>query len=485
MAPRFPMKRPAICLVSATALAFACRGGASTESPHRSAETLYVALCANCHGEGMEGGQGPSLLQRGQGRMSGSDAELAQYIREGSESGSMPGFAEALNEAETQSLVVYLREKTSGAIVPKGSRNLPASLQSSLLHDYRIECLVDGLDVPWSLAFLPNHSLLYTERTGRIFMLETPMASPVEVSGVPKVWVRDEAGLMSVAVHPDYESNGWVYLTLSDPGPLDTTMTKVVRGRIRNNVWRDEETVFSAPVEEYTHASQSFGSRLAFHGEYLYFTVGDRWEPESAQDLGNSKGKVYRTFPDGRIPPDNPFANRPAALGSIWSYGHRNPQGIAVDPSSGNLWTTEHGPRGGDELNLIRPGRNYGWPLATHGMNYDGTPVSAFTEMEGLESPVRHWTPSIAASPIHFYRGDAFPGWKGSLFLGSLARQQLFRFEVEGARIVFQELVFEGLGRIRDIATGPEGFLYLSLEVPGGPGYLIRLVPAGPEVGAL
>ena len=445
-------------------------------SGHRSAESLYMEFCATCHGEQLEGGNGPSLLTQ-EGRLAGSNDTVAQHILRGAPEAGMPAFHNAINPSEAQALVIYIREMANQRILPERSRSLPESIQQSAVHDYRVERLVGGLDVPWSIAFLPDGQLLFTERTGRLYLMDSPTASPIEIPGLPPVLARDEGGLMAVAIHPDYRRNGWIYLTLSDPGPSGTSMTKVVRGRLRNAQWSDQETIFSGSPKTYSELTRSYGSRMVFQNEYLFFTVGDRWDPEQAQNLASPKGKVHRIFADGRIPLDNPFARQPGALGSIWSYGHRNPQGLALDPISGDLWETEHGPRGGDELNCIRKGANYGWPLATHGMNYDGTPVSDRADIEGAEPPIRHWTPSIASSPIHFYSGDAFPQWKGNLFLGSLAKQQLFRFVVDGDRIVEQELVFADLGRVRDIQTGPDGFLYISLELPGEPGYLIRLVP--------
>ena len=285
---------------------------------------------------------------------------------------------------------------------------------------------------------------------------------------------------MSLAVDPAYADNGWLYLTLSDPGSDDTGNTKLVRGRIREGRWTDQQTLFAAPPDSYTSLGVNFGSRVVFSKNYLYFSFGERGQVGQAQDLALPNGKIHRLLPDGAIPADNPFIKTPAALPSIWSYGHRNPQGLAVHPATGELWETEHGPRGGDELNHVRAGRNYGWPLVTHGMNYDGTPVSSLTAKDGLEPPALHWTPSIAASPIRFYTGDAFPKWKHSLFLGTLAQQELRRFEVKDERVIAEELILKNRGRVRDMITGPDGCLYVALEIPGpdSPDCIIRLVPA-------
>jgi glucose/arabinose dehydrogenase len=280
---------------------------------------------------------------------------------------------------------------------------------------------------------------------------------------------------MDVAVHPEHEKNGWVYLSFSDPGSDDSAMTAVVRGRITDGMWVDEETLFRAPAELYRKGRVHFGSRFVFDGEgYLFFTIGERGHQDDAQDITRPNGKVHRIYDDGRIPEDNPFVDRKDAIPSIWSYGHRNPQGLARHPLTGELYDAEHGPRGGDELNLVQQGRNYGWPVITYGMNYDGTPITSLTAKEGLEQPVTHWTPSLAVCAIDFYVGDRFPGWRHDLFLSSLAAEELLRLEIEDGEVVHQEVLFKGIGRVRDVVSGPDGYLYVSLE----PGRIARLVPA-------
>jgi len=459
---------------------------AAATPPARDAATLYAQLCANCHGADLEGGKTSSLLD-GKWSHARDDAGLARVIRQGVRRVGMPGFAATLNDAETRALVVYIREASQRRTAPSARHTyeLPAEPQSSKHHAYRIEKVVTDLDVPWSLAFLPDGTLLFTERNGRIS--SAAPAAPGElwtvqpIADIPPVWVRDEGGLMALAVHPDYAHNGWLYLTLSDPGESDTGNTKLVRGRIRDGRWTDQETLLEAPRASYTSLGVNFGGRVVFAGEYIYFSFGERGHVGQAQDLSLPNGKIHRLHADGRIPADNPFVNTPGALPSIWSYGHRNPQGLAVHPATGELWESEHGPRGGDELNYIRRARNYGWPLVTHGVNYDGTSVSPLTEKEGLEPPVRHWTPSIAVSPLRFYSGDALPKWKNHLFLGTLAQQELRRFEVKGNRVIDEEIILKNRGRVRDIITGPDGSLYVALEIPGPdtPDHIIRLVPIG------
>lgn len=447
----------------------------------RDAAGVYANFCASCHGEDLRGGKARSLLDDNW-RHGGDDVGLKRSITEGIETSGMPGFGTVLSDAEVRALIVLIRETTkrSRAPIPEASRALPTGVQKSQEHSYRIETLIDDVDVPWSMVFLPDGRLMFTERRGEIYLLteEVGRWNKQALTGVPKVWVRDEAGLLALALHPDYTSNGWIYLSFSDPGDNDTAMLKVVRGRIRGAEWVDQETIFQAPPQAYTNNGINFGSRFVFEGDYLFFTVGERGAVGQAQDLDKPNGKVHRVFHDGSIPPDNPFVNEPNAVKSIWSYGHRNPQGLARDPVTGGLWETEHGPRGGDELNFIRRGHNYGWPVITYGMNYNGTPISSLTEKEGMDQPVVYWTPSIAVSPLRFYTGDAFPRWKNQLFLGALAEQELRRLVVEDGKVLHQEVILKDLGRVRDMLAGPDGNLYVALELPRVPGRIVRLVPA-------
>lgn len=481
----FHMRRPVPLLLALLGLV-ASPGAASAReeavAAKRGAEQLYAGFCAGCHGEDLRGGKVPSLLDA-TWRVGDTDAALLGAIRDGLPRSGMPAFGGALDDAELRSLVVYIREmaRRTKEPVPRHAEPLPEGVRRGEVHSWRAELVVEAFDVPWGMDFLPDGRLLVTDRVGTLHVVDVGrgVVEPEPIRGTPRVWVRDEGGLMAVAVHPEHAENGWIYLSLADPGGGDTGNTKIVRGRIRDGAWADERTIFAAPRESYTDKGMNFGSRLVFDGPYLFFTFGERGEVGQAQDLSRPNGKVHRVFHDGSIPPDNPHVGREGAVESIWSHGHRNPQGLARNAATGELWESEHGPRGGDELNRVLRGRNYGWPLVTHGMNYDGTPVSAHTERSGLEPPARHWTPSIAVSPLHFYPGDAFPRWKHHLFVGSLAQQKLFRMEVADGRVTRTELVLEKLGRIRDIKTGPDGLLYVALEIPGPhPGRIIRLRPA-------
>ena len=289
---------------------------------------------------------------------------------------------------------------------------------------------------------------------------------------------------MEVAIHPDFEKNGWVYLGFSDgtrekkPDGKDDVkcITAVIRGKIKDHQWTEQEWIYRPDPKFRTGAGVHFGTRFVFDKGYIYFVIGERGGMMEVQDLKRPNGKIHRLHDDGRVPTDNPFVNTPDAIPGIWSYGHRNPQGLAMDPRDGALYDTEHGPRGGDELNLILPGKNYGWPVITYGMNYDGTPMVAITEKEGMEQPLTYWQPSIATCGLDFYNGDKFPKWKGDLLVGALAQQEVRRVRLVDKKFVSQEIILKNIGRVRDVASGPDGLIYVILN---NPDRIVRLVPAG------
>jgi aldose sugar dehydrogenase len=341
-------------------------------------------------------------------------------------------------------------------------------------HSYRAVTIADGLQNAWGLAFLPNGDMLVTERPGRLRLIRDGQLQSDPVPGVPEVAARGQGGLLDVALHPAFADNRFVYLSYSKPGP-DGATTAVVRGRFDGSRLSDLEEVFEARA--WSNAGQHFGSRLVFddHG-YLFISVGERGAMQEAQNLGNHQGTIIRLHDDGRVPSDNPFVGQSGALPEIWAYGVRNPQGMVLHPTTRELWELEHGPRGGDEVNLVLPGRNYGWPVITYGINYNGQPISDITEKEGMEQPLYHWTPSIATSGLAFYTGDAFPQWKGSLLAGGLTGRYVARLTVDGHRVIAEEKLMEGFGeRIRDVRDGPDGSIYVLTDAPQG--QLVRLEP--------
>jgi glucose/arabinose dehydrogenase len=297
------------------------------------------------------------------------------------------------------------------------------------------------------------------------------------------VWARGQGGLLDVALHPDFESNGLVYLSYSKPGPGGTASTAVVRGRFDGSALNDVEEIFEA--DAFTGNGVHFGSRLAFDGEgHLFVTIGDRGEQDQAQNPLNHQGTIVRLHDDGRVPADNPFVGRTDGRPEIWAFGIRSPQGLSFRPGTDQLWETEHGPRGGDELNIIRPDANYGWPTITYGINYNGTPVGdGISEAPGLEQPVHYWVPSIATSGLAFYEGEAFPEWRGSVFVGGLAAAHLARLTLEGDEVVSREELLADRGqRIRDVRVGPDGLVYVLVDSGDAP--LWRLEPGSGDDGA-
>jgi glucose/arabinose dehydrogenase len=356
-------------------------------------------------------------------------------------------------------------------------------IHRSAHHDYLIVPVAEGLENPWSIAFLPGGDMLITERPGRLRVVRGGKLLPNAVPGVPQVFAQGQGGLLDVVPHPGFAENRLLYLSYSKP-VADGSTTAVVRGRFENDALTGVEEIFEAVSRGRGH----YGSRLAFDGQgYLFITVGDRQVPSTgdlgahpAQDRSNHHGVTIRLHDDGRVPADNPFVGQEGMRPEIWSYGHRNAQGLAFNPATGDLWLNEHGPQGGDELNLIRPGLNYGWPVVGYGVNYgSGSAIHEGTMREGMEPPAHFWVPSIATSGLLFYTGDRFPAWKGSAFVGGLNGQQLARLSVERQRVTAEETLVRGQGRIRDVRQGPDGLIYLAIDGRGGPTSVVRLEPAG------
>ena len=354
----------------------------------------------------------------------------------------------------------------------------------SEVHDFRVVTVVDGLVHPWSMAWLPNGDMLITERPGRLRIVRGGTLDPDPIEGVPPVRARGQGGLLEVAVHPDFDDNATIYLSFSKPNRRgNEATTSLVRARFDGRRLTDLREIFEA--DAWGRGGNHFGSRIAFDAEgYLFITVGDRGaspfalEDHPAQSLMNHQGTVLRLRDDGAVPEDNPFVGQDSALPEVWSFGHRNPQGLAFDPLTGELWETEHGPQGGDELNLIRPARNYGWPVIGFGLQYGGRRIHDSTARAGMQQPVHHWVPSIATSGLLIYRGERFPGWNGNAFVGGLAGAQIARVTLEGGEAVAEETLLRGTGRIRDIRQGPDDLIYVAIDSRGdSPTAIVRLEP--------
>lgn len=362
-----------------------------------------------------------------------------------------------------------------------------ADVQRSAMHDYRIVTVADGLVNPWSIAFLPGGDMLVTERPGRLRIVRNGRLLPDAVAGLPRMRTGGQSGLLDVVPHPNFASNRMLYFSYSKPNADSSEgTTAVARGRFENDRLTNVQDIFEAKL--WSQGRGHHGSRLAFdRAGFLYISLGDRQSPPSgnleahpAQDLSNHFGTIVRLHDDGRVPPDNPFVARAGAVPEIFSYGHRNVQGLLVHPETGDVWATEHGPQGGDELNLIQAGKNYGWPVVGFGVNYrTGAAIHSGTHREGMEQPIHVWVPSIGVSGLLLYTGNAFPDWRGNIFAGGMAGEQLVRLTLDGRRVAGVETLVQRRGRIRDVRQGPDGFIYLAIDDRnGGPTPVLRLEPA-------
>lgn len=338
--------------------------------------------------------------------------------------------------------------------------------------NYKVDTIATGLQNPWGLTFLPNDDLLVTERDGEIRIIRDNKLLDNKISGVPEVYAKGQGGLFEIILHPDYESNGWLYISYAAPGKGGGN-TAIMRAKLGGFNLIHKEVIFQA--EPFLKGGNHFGGRMEFDREgYLYLSVGERGNRKNAQTLKNHSGKIHRLHDDGSIPDDNPFVNTSGAMHEIYTYGNRNPQGMAIHPETGEIWTHEHGPMGGDEINIIKAGTNYGWPEATYGKNYSGTTITEFTSKKGMADPLHYWVPSIAPCGMSFVTGDLYKNWNGNLLVGSLKFQYVARLELDGETVVHEERLVENLGRIRAITQGPDGYIYISTESPG---MVVRLVP--------
>lgn len=357
---------------------------------------------------------------------------------------------------------------------------LPPTIKTSR-YTLRAERLVTtDIEGPWGIEFINERLALITDNTGTLFWLRDKQLDPTPIAGVPAVdLATSTGGLLDLALDPDFENNGWVYLALShseDPSDRYARgMTRVIRGRVDGHTWADTEYLFRLEDRYHLPDSKHWGGRLLFDRDgYLYFSIGDMSVPKNSQDVSLPSGKVFRIHPDGSVPNDNPFVGIPDALEATFTLGNRNVQGLAQHPVTGAIWATEHGPRGGDELNRLVAGHNYGWPVVTFGINYDGSTISDKTHAEGIDVPVKQWTPAPALSAIEFVVSEQFEHWRNHLLVGTLAHEELWRLELADQKVVSEELLFKGFGRIRDIKTAPDGAIYLLLNLPHE---IIRLSP--------
>jgi aldose sugar dehydrogenase len=432
-------------------------------------DPVYQRLCATCHGADRQGGLGGSLVD-GKWRRGGTPEQLRHSIAAGWEKTGMPEFGSSLAPAEIDGLVEYIRvaHATHQRSQAAKAERAPDGARESGGVRFVVETVAAPLETPWSVAWLPDGRMLVTERPGRLRVLARDGRLGEPVVGIPEVFAEGQGGLLDVAVHPDYVRNGWIYLSYSEPRVIAgerRAFTAIVRGKVRDGRWREQETIFRAPDRFYNDSAKHWGCRLVFDGAgHLFFGIGERGDMARAQDPADPAGKIHRIHDDGRVPADNPFHGRAGHYPTIWALGVRNPQGLLLDRERGLLWETEHGPRGGDELNLIKAGANYGWAVVSRGRNYNFAPVRWARSAPGIEEPRVEWTPSIGASGLEVYRGDAFPAWRGQLLAGGLALEELHRVVIAPDGSARPELLLKGLGRVRDVRVGPDGFIYVVLN---------------------
>lgn len=434
------------------------------------ASVNYQKYCAGCHGENLEKFTAKAWME-GEGT-----SPVVKSIKFGIENIGMPAFQKTFTDAEIEELAVYVKKGIPADKASLKQAVTPGSVIESEVQRFVADTVVSGLGIPWGLVFLPNGDLLISQINGNLQLFSKgKLSSPI--GGLPPLMVYGQGGLLDLCLHPEYEQNGWIYISYS---ALDTGSSKrsgstaIMRARIKENKLVDRQILFTAsPATEKGH---HFGCKMAFDNQgHLLFGVGERGQHDDfPQKLDNHNGKIHRINDDGTIPADNPFVNTPGAMPSIYSYGHRNPQGTCINPLTGEIWETEHGPRGGDELNLIKPGLNYGWPVISYGINYDGTVLTKFTAKEGMEQPLFYWTPSIAPCGMTFVTGDRYPNWRNNILVGSLRFEYLERLVINNHSVIHREKLLEGIGRVRNVVIDPKGIIYVSVE---NPGRIIRLIP--------
>ena len=473
----------------------------------------YTQHCVVCHGENLEGAAQGTPLAGAPLRHGDSIDAIAKTIADGVAQTAMPAWSATLDATQIRRLAIYISEKRSNFSYTDFKIAAPPTVPEGRIdsekHAFRVETVATGIDaLPYSIAPLPDGRILLTEKTRglRIVAADGKLSEPIR--GTPKTYadgfevpgillVYGQGYLLDVALHPDYAKNGWIYLSYTDrcgdcnessrKTKRPVSMNVLVRGRIRNGEWVDQETIWRPDIETFTAMpDMAAGGRIAFDDKgHVYLSVGIKGGSESAgvQDLHLPYGKIHRVNDDGSIPADNPFVRDPNALPSIWTYGHRSPQGLKFNRATKQLWETEMGQRGGDEVNLLVRGRNYGWPLYSKGLKYDGNPVDYGKELgidfdvQDIVQPIVDLTPSPAVSSFVFYSGAAFPRWRGNMLVGTLKATELYRMELKNDRVVHVETLLKGLGRIRDVAVGRDGAVYLLLEHHSG-SRIVRLVPA-------
>lgn len=443
----------------------------TAEIASNNAAKNYETYCSGCHGKNV------SSFTKKEWQYGKAWNKVFDITKNGNKKLGMPAFDTTFTDKEIADLTSYLLQQIEQQgeetfSVNTQANNYASSLIKSEQLSFTIDTVASGLKSPWGMALLPNGSMLISDKSGKLYVKTT--TDLVQIKNVPNVRNIGQGGLLDVVLHPNFSSNKWIYLSYSKPKGLKNT-TAIYRAELTNNSLKNGKLIFEAtpPVETFHH----YGSRMAFGDDgCLYFSVGDRGKrDEHPQYLSNACGKIHRINDDGSIPPDNPFVDVTDALPSIYSYGHRNPQGLAFHPNNKQLYNHEHGPRGGDEINIITPKLNYGWPVISYGINYNGTTFTNLSEKEGMQQPLHYWVPSIAPCGLAFVSGSKYPNWQNNLLIGSLRYEYLARVVLDtNNNVVAEEELLKGIGRVRNVIMGHDGFIYFSVE---NPGVVYKIVP--------
>ena len=436
-----------------------------------SVELNYKNFCSGCHGEKMD-----AFVDR-KWKYGSSRNDLFKTIKHGYPDNGMPAYDSAFADPEIYALADYIlsgiknRERYDFDNAVKKENLFLSETQA-----VKLDTIFSGIESCWGFAFLPGNEMLVTEKAGRLILIKKDRSKQV-ISGTPQVSAEGQGGMLDVVLHPEYKKNKTIFLSYSaekKEGNITLSTTAIMKAILKEGKLINQRIIFEA--QPYSKTKHHYGSRMVFGKDgLLYFSVGERGnEKQNPQTLFNDLGKIHRIKDDGSIPADNPFVKVPRAKASIYSYGHRNPQGLTTDPSSGLLWSHEHGPRGGDEINIVSAGKNYGWPAITYGINYNGKIMSDKTAMKGMEQPLIYWIPSIAPSGMAFVEGNRYKDWKGNLLVGSLRFKYLNRCVIKDGKVVKEELLLKNIGRLRDVRMGPDGYIYVAVE---NPGYIFKLIP--------
>jgi len=465
---------------SALALSFAFKGSNNSYEPVKaidykvSAATPaenYANYCSGCHGEKMD-----AFTDR-QWKHGNNLNDLIKAIKDGYANEGMPAFGQTFTDTEIKELSEYILKGIKNVEAYNFDDEPVTSTFTSEKLTVKLDTIATGLDVPWGIGFLPDGRILITERAGKLYAVKNKKKQ--EISGVPEVLNQGQGGLLDVLVHPDFAKNSYIYFSYSKPkktGEGTLATTAVMRAKLVGNKLTDNKIIFEALP--YAPTRHHYGSRMVFDNNgYLFISVGERGnEKQNPQSLENNQlGKIHRIKDDGSIPADNPFKDKAGKPTTVYCYGNRNPQGLAINPITGALWENEHGPRGGDEINIIQPGKNYGWPLTSYGINYNGKTITDKTTAPGITNPELYWIPSIAPSGMAFITGDIYKPWKGAVLVGSMRFKYLNLCYLDGNKIVNEEKLLKNIGRLRDVRVGPDGYIYVAVEKPAAAVY--RLVP--------